>query len=63
MHLRVLREAGLVSARAEGARRLYELEPDPLAGLRDHLDWYWTQALESSSSMSKRKETSRWSRS
>ena len=46
MHLRVLREAGLVSARAEGTRRLYQLEPDPLAGLRDHLDWYWTQALE-----------------
>ena len=47
MHLRVLRKAGLVSARAEGARRLYQLEPDALAALRDHLDWYWAQALES----------------
>ena len=47
MHLRVLREAGLVSARAEGTRRLYQLEPDALAALRDYLDWYWTQALES----------------
>jgi len=46
MHLRVLREAGLVSARAEGTRRLYQLEVDALAGLRDYLDWYWTQALE-----------------
>jgi DNA-binding transcriptional ArsR family regulator/uncharacterized protein YndB with AHSA1/START domain len=47
MHLRVLREAGLVSARAEGTRRVYQLEPDALAALRDYLDWYWTQALES----------------
>jgi DNA-binding transcriptional ArsR family regulator/uncharacterized protein YndB with AHSA1/START domain len=46
MHLRVLREAGLVSASAEGTRRLYQLEPDALAALRDYLDWYWTQALD-----------------
>ena len=46
MHLRVLREAGLVTARAEGTRRLYQLEPDALAALRDSLDWYWSQALE-----------------
>jgi DNA-binding transcriptional ArsR family regulator/uncharacterized protein YndB with AHSA1/START domain len=46
MHLRVLRKAGLVSARAEGTRRLYQLEPDALAAVRDYLDWYWTQALE-----------------
>jgi DNA-binding transcriptional ArsR family regulator/uncharacterized protein YndB with AHSA1/START domain len=46
MHLRVLRKAGLVSARAEGTRRLYRLEPDALAELRDYLDWYWTRALE-----------------
>jgi DNA-binding transcriptional ArsR family regulator len=47
MHLRVLRDAGLVSACAEGTRRLYQLEPDALAAVRDYLDWYWTQALES----------------
>jgi DNA-binding transcriptional ArsR family regulator/uncharacterized protein YndB with AHSA1/START domain len=46
MHLRVLRDAGLVSARPEGTRRLYHLEPEALAALRDYLDWYWTQALE-----------------
>jgi DNA-binding transcriptional ArsR family regulator/uncharacterized protein YndB with AHSA1/START domain len=46
MHLRVLREAGLVSAQAEGTRRLYQLEPDALAAARDYLDWYWTRALE-----------------
>jgi DNA-binding transcriptional ArsR family regulator/uncharacterized protein YndB with AHSA1/START domain len=47
MHLRVLRDAGLVSARAEGTRRVYQLEPTALAAVRDYLDWYWTQALES----------------
>jgi DNA-binding transcriptional ArsR family regulator len=30
-HLRVLREAGFASSRADGARRLYALEPDALA--------------------------------
>jgi uncharacterized protein YndB with AHSA1/START domain len=46
MHLRVLREAGLVAAHAEGARRLYQIDPGALAAVRDYLDWYWTQALE-----------------
>jgi DNA-binding transcriptional ArsR family regulator len=32
-HLRLLREAGLVRVRAEGARRLYRLEPKGLADL------------------------------
>lgn len=46
MHLRVLRDAGIVSRRAEGTRGLYQLEPAALAALRDYLDWYWAQALE-----------------
>lgn len=46
MHLRVLRESGLVSVRADGARRLYQLEPDALAVVRDYFDWYWTRALD-----------------
>ncbi len=45
MHLRVLRDAGLVVARAAGNRRYYQLNPDALAQLREHFDWYWTQAL------------------
>jgi DNA-binding transcriptional ArsR family regulator len=32
-HLRVLREAGLVSVRPEGRRRWYGLRPEPLADL------------------------------
>jgi DNA-binding transcriptional ArsR family regulator/uncharacterized protein YndB with AHSA1/START domain len=47
MHLRVLREAGLVRARAEGTRRLYQVQPEVLAAVRDYLDWYWAKALAS----------------
>jgi DNA-binding transcriptional ArsR family regulator len=45
MHLRVLKDAGLVADEAVGTRRLYRLRPEGLARLRDHLDWYWAQAL------------------
>ena len=45
MHLRVLKDVGLVLDRRVGTRRLYQLNPEALAALRDYLDWYWTQAL------------------
>ena len=44
-HLKVLTEAGLVSARADGTRRIYELDPQGLAGLRDYLDGFWNRSL------------------
>ncbi|HET7071336.1 MAG TPA: metalloregulator ArsR/SmtB family transcription factor [Nocardioides sp.] len=44
-HLKVLTDAGLVSARAEGTRRIYELDPQGLAGLRDYLDGFWNRSL------------------
>jgi DNA-binding transcriptional ArsR family regulator len=34
-HLKVLKTAGLVADRADGTRRIYHLDPDGLAGLRD----------------------------
>lgn len=37
-HLRVLREAGLVTSRAVARRRIYRLEPDALDDLTDWLD-------------------------
>ena len=46
-HLRVLKDAGLVSERAEGTRRIYRLEPAGLEALRDQLDTFWRRALES----------------
>ena len=44
-HLRVLRQAGLVSERRQGTRRLYRLDPSGLASLRTYLDRFWTEAL------------------
>lgn len=44
-HLRVLEGAGLASARAEGTRRLYTVDPAALAALRDELDRLWQRAL------------------
>ncbi|MBI4942478.1 MAG: winged helix-turn-helix transcriptional regulator [Actinobacteria bacterium] len=44
-HLKVLKDAGLVSERADGTRRIYRLEPAAVAALRDQLDTYWRRAL------------------
>jgi DNA-binding transcriptional ArsR family regulator len=44
-HLRVLKEAGLVTERKEGTRRLYRIDPDGLRDLRAYLDSFWEQAL------------------
>jgi DNA-binding transcriptional ArsR family regulator len=48
-HLRVLREHGLVQARVQGQRRLYSLDPAPLAELDAWLARYrgfWTNRLD-----------------
>ncbi|WP_433309298.1 ArsR/SmtB family transcription factor [Micromonospora sp. CA-269861] len=45
-HLRVLKDAGLVTDRAAGTRRVYRLNPAGVAALRDQLDTYWSRALE-----------------
>jgi DNA-binding transcriptional ArsR family regulator len=44
-HLRVLKEAGLVTDQAAGTRRIYRLNPTGVAALRDQLDTYWNRAL------------------
>jgi DNA-binding transcriptional ArsR family regulator len=44
-HLRVLKDAGLVTERAEGTRRIYELDPVALSALRDQLDTFWRRTL------------------
>jgi DNA-binding transcriptional ArsR family regulator len=45
-HLRVLKEAGLVSESSEGTRRIYRLDPSGLAAMRDWLDSHWAKALD-----------------
>jgi DNA-binding transcriptional ArsR family regulator len=44
-HLRVLRDGGLVVSRAEGTRRVYQLNPAGVSALRAWLDGVWDQAL------------------
>jgi len=46
-HLKMLREAGLVRDVQVGTRRVYSLDPDGLAGLRDYLERFWRTALHS----------------
>jgi DNA-binding transcriptional ArsR family regulator len=45
-HLRVLKEARLVTDRAEGTRRYYELDPKGFDALREYLDRFWATALD-----------------
>jgi DNA-binding transcriptional ArsR family regulator len=46
-HLKALKEAGLVGDRAEGARRVYYIDPEGLGELRRWLDQFWDEALDS----------------
>jgi DNA-binding transcriptional ArsR family regulator len=48
-HLRVLREAGLVTARPDAQRRLYRLRPEPLRAIDEWLEPYrrlWAARLD-----------------
>jgi DNA-binding transcriptional ArsR family regulator len=45
-HLGVLKEAGLVSERRDGTRRLYRARQDEVRKLLEELDRYWTTGLE-----------------
>jgi DNA-binding transcriptional ArsR family regulator len=44
-HLKVLREAGLVSVRIDANRRLYRAEPQRVAELRGALEAFWGERL------------------
>lgn len=44
-HLKVLKDAGLVTDSKAGTRRLYQLDPEGVARLRAHFDQMWTQAM------------------
>ena len=45
-HLTVLRNAGLVTERRAGTRRLYRARPEGLAGLRELLEDMWASSLD-----------------
>ena len=44
-HLKVLKEAGLVTDRPVGTRRIYQVNTAGVLALRDQLDTYWNRAL------------------
>jgi DNA-binding transcriptional ArsR family regulator len=44
-HLRVLKEAGLVSDRKRGTRHYYSVDGDALAELREYFESFWEDAL------------------
>jgi DNA-binding transcriptional ArsR family regulator len=44
-HLRVLKDAGLVTEQAVGTKRIYRLNEAGVAALRDQLDTFWNRAL------------------
>jgi DNA-binding transcriptional ArsR family regulator len=45
-HLKVLKGAGLVSDRADGTRRVYQIDPQGLGAMRAWLDQFWAVALD-----------------
>ena len=44
-HLRILKRANLVTDSADGASRLYAVNPEALASLKAYFESYWTEAL------------------
>ncbi len=60
-HLRVLREAGLVTVRRDGRRRIYRFEPDPLKELSDwvkEFERFWNERLDNLGKYLQRKKGS-----
>jgi DNA-binding transcriptional ArsR family regulator len=45
-HLTVLRDAGLLTERRDGTRRLYRARPEGLGELREFLEGFWSDRLE-----------------
>jgi DNA-binding transcriptional ArsR family regulator len=44
-HLKVLKAAGLIMVRVDGARRLYGVDPNGIETLRNWLDGFWDETL------------------
>jgi DNA-binding transcriptional ArsR family regulator len=44
-HLRVLKDAGLVTDVAEGTRRIYRIDPRGISAIRTWLDRHWSESL------------------
>ena len=58
-HLSVLKEAGLVSERRNGTKRLYRARPEGLVDLKAFLDEFWGTRLEALKREAEREERKR----
>jgi DNA-binding transcriptional ArsR family regulator len=58
-HLTVLKEAGLVTERRNGTRRLYQARPEGLSELKAFLDGFWDDRLDALKREAERKERSK----
>jgi DNA-binding transcriptional ArsR family regulator len=54
-HLKVLKEAGLVTDEAQGNRRLYRVDPRGVATMRAYFDSFWSDALAAFKQAAERK--------
>jgi DNA-binding transcriptional ArsR family regulator len=58
-HLTVLKDAGLITERRDGTRRLYSLRPEGLEDLRKFLEDFWDERLTKLKQLAEEKENSK----
>jgi DNA-binding transcriptional ArsR family regulator len=46
-HLRILKDAGLISDRHAGTQRIYQIDPAGVIALKAHFDALWSSVLDS----------------
>jgi len=56
-HITILREAGLLTERRDGNRRLYRARPEALAGVRSFVDEFWMDHLDRLKEAAEQEET------
>src|SRR5438552_13392175 len=61
-HLRVLKEANLVSERRSGTKRLYRARPETIAELRAYLEDFWDASLRALKAAAEQEEQQRRTR-
>jgi DNA-binding transcriptional ArsR family regulator len=54
-HLKVLKDAGLVTDSRAGTRRIYQLDPEGVGALREYLDEFWNRSLAAFKAAAERK--------